>query len=121
MRIGHRIVMVAVASALCAVVAGVTAAIPAHAQTVGEIPETGITVQTVGTHITIDWQDADRATKYLVQIYTGTRLTDSLFVTDSILVNRELRAGVTYVVTATPYWDFRAGVERELARVYITP
>ena len=106
--------MLAAVVTLCAV-AGAASAVPAHAQSVGEIPAEGILVQANGTHVTIDWQDAENATRYLVQIYTGTLLADSLFVTDSILANRELRPGVLYTITATPYADSRAGVARELA------
>ena len=82
-------------------------------------PADGILVYANGTHVTIDWQDAEHATRYLVQIYTGTLLADSLFVTDSILANKELRPGVLYTITATPYVDSRAGVERELAKVRV--
>ena len=108
--------MVVAVMAFCVVVIAATA-VPAYAQSVGEIPATGITVSTTGTHVTIDWQDAERATKYLVQIYAGTSIADSLFVTDSILVDRPLTVGVQYTITAIPYWDFRAGAERQLAVV----
>ena len=114
MRVTQKIMVAAVMAAFCSAV-GATSAIPAHAQTVGEIPAEGILVQSNGTHITIDWQDAAHATRYLVQIYTGTILADSLFVTDSILADKELRPGLLYTITATPYADSRAGVPMELA------
>ena len=98
----------------------ISATVPtAYAQSVGEIPAEGILVQANGTHVTIDWQDAEHATRYLVQIYTGTLITDSLFVTDSILVDKELTPGKQYTITATPYRGFSAGVERELATVRV--
>ena len=107
------VVAAVVAVALCA------SAAPAYAQTLGEIPADGISVQRDGTRVSIDWQDADGATRYLVQMYIGTLHADSLFVTDSILANKELRPGVLYTITATPYADSRAGVTRELAVIKV--
>ena len=118
MRVTQKVIVAAAAVSLCAAV-GATLAIPAYAQTLGQIPADGILVQTNGTHVTIDWQDAEHATRYLVQIYLGTRLADGLFVTDSILVNKELTPGLQHTITAIPYRDFAAGVERELAVVTV--
>ena len=107
-------VVAAAAAALCA-----AAPAPAYAQTLGEIPADGISVQRDGTRVTIDWQDADGATEYLVVLYVGSLIADAWYATSSIITDLELSPGAQYTIKATPYKGSERGVERELAVVAV--
>ena len=85
----------------------------------GEIPPEGIIVQQNGAYVTIDWQDAPGATRYLIVLYADGRPVEGFFVADSVLVNKKLMPGVEYAIKAFPYAGSQQGMLSTLAVVTV--
>lgn len=85
----------------------------------GDIPPEGITVQQNGAYVTIDWQDAPSATRYLIVLYVDGRAVEGLFVADSVLVNKKLTPSVEYTIKAFPYAGSQQGMLSTLAVVTV--